>query len=159
MDSERKEFEAWWSKWHDPHVGRVENTVKKFAAESAWQARAELGANEKQPNRATDIATALAQPGCERLRDWASIGPVQMAALEEFVALLVTPAPAFEYQRGWDECMALWADHMRRMNEALERPLPRGYANHAHHLYQNVRGALNAAPLEAKRIDSKESGK
>lgn len=42
---------------------------------------------------ATDIATALAQPGCERLREWASIGPVQMAALEEFVAALLWPKP------------------------------------------------------------------
>jgi hypothetical protein len=40
---------------------------------------------------ATDIATALAQPGCERLREWASIGPVQMAALELFVDELGTP--------------------------------------------------------------------
>jgi hypothetical protein len=40
---------------------------------------------------ATDIATALARPGCERLRDWASIGPVQMAALELFIDELGTP--------------------------------------------------------------------
>jgi hypothetical protein len=39
----------------------------------------------------TDIATALAQPGCERLREWASIGPVQLAALELFVDELGTP--------------------------------------------------------------------
>jgi hypothetical protein len=42
---------------------------------------------------ATDIATALAHPGCERLREWASIGPVQTAALEEFVAALLWPKP------------------------------------------------------------------
>ena len=39
----------------------------------------------------SDIATALAHPGCERLRDWASIGPVQLAALELFVDELGTP--------------------------------------------------------------------
>lgn len=42
---------------------------------------------------ATDITTALAQPGCERLREWVSIGPVQMAALQEFVGALLWPKP------------------------------------------------------------------
>lgn len=92
--NKQQEFEAWWDKWHDPHVGRVENTVKKFAAESAWQARAALAANEKQPNRATDIATALALPGCERLKEWAEIGPVQRAAVEEFAYALAAKVPA-----------------------------------------------------------------
>lgn len=56
------------------------------------------------------------------------------------------PTQAADYQRGWDECMALWADHMKRMNEALNKPLPDGWANHAHHIEQNVRQAMKAAP-------------
>ena len=35
------------------------------------------------------IKELLASPGLERLNDWASIGPVQQAALEEFAELIV----------------------------------------------------------------------
>ena len=35
------------------------------------------------------IKDLLASPGLERLNDWASIGPVQKAALEEFTELIV----------------------------------------------------------------------
>ena len=35
------------------------------------------------------IKELLARPGLERLNDWASIGPVQRAALEEFAELVV----------------------------------------------------------------------
>jgi hypothetical protein len=35
------------------------------------------------------IKELLARPGLERLNDWASIGPVQRAALEEFTELVV----------------------------------------------------------------------
>jgi hypothetical protein len=35
------------------------------------------------------IKELLARPGLERLNDWASIGPVQRAALEDFVELVV----------------------------------------------------------------------
>jgi hypothetical protein len=35
------------------------------------------------------IKELLSRPGLERLNDWASIGPVQRAALEEFVELVV----------------------------------------------------------------------
>jgi len=35
------------------------------------------------------IKELLARPGLERLNDWASIGPVQKAALEEFAELIV----------------------------------------------------------------------
>ena len=35
------------------------------------------------------IKELLARPGLERLSDWASIGPVQKAALEEFAQLIV----------------------------------------------------------------------
>ncbi len=34
------------------------------------------------------IKELLARPGLERLNDWASIGPVQRAALEEFTELV-----------------------------------------------------------------------
>jgi hypothetical protein len=36
------------------------------------------------------IKELLARPGLERLNDWASIGPVQRAALEEFAELIDT---------------------------------------------------------------------
>jgi hypothetical protein len=35
------------------------------------------------------VKELLARPGLERLNDWASIGPVQKAALEEFAELVV----------------------------------------------------------------------
>jgi hypothetical protein len=35
------------------------------------------------------IKEILSRPGLERLNDWASIGPVQRAALEEFTELVV----------------------------------------------------------------------
>jgi hypothetical protein len=35
------------------------------------------------------IKELLNRPGLERLNDWVSIGPVQRAALEEFVQLVV----------------------------------------------------------------------
>jgi hypothetical protein len=35
------------------------------------------------------IKELLARPGLERLNDWANIGPVQKAALEEFTDLVV----------------------------------------------------------------------
>ena len=35
------------------------------------------------------IKELLSRPGLERLNDWASIGPVQRAALEEFAELIV----------------------------------------------------------------------
>ena len=35
------------------------------------------------------IKELLARPGLERLNDWANIGPVQKAALEEFAELVV----------------------------------------------------------------------
>ena len=35
------------------------------------------------------IKELLGRPGLERLNDWASIGPVQKAALEEFTELVV----------------------------------------------------------------------
>ena len=68
------------------------------------------------------------------------------AAVEAERARRVPTAPDnSEYKRGWDECMAVWADHMRRMNAALNTPLPPGWANHASHILQNVREALDAA--------------
>ena len=35
------------------------------------------------------VKELLARPGLERLHDWASIGPVQRAALEECIELVV----------------------------------------------------------------------
>ena len=35
------------------------------------------------------IKELLASPGLERLNDWASIGPVQRAALETFAGLII----------------------------------------------------------------------
>ena len=63
-------------------------------------------------------------------------------------------AVAAARKQGWDDCMILWADHLKRMNDAIAKPLPDGWANHAHHLAQNVREALKAAPSEAKAPNS-----
>ena len=65
--------------------------IKEYGEQCA---RAALVANEKVPSRATDIATALSLPGCERLKEWAEIGPVQMAAVEEFAYALAAKVPA-----------------------------------------------------------------
>lgn len=60
------------------------------------------------------IKELLARPGLERLNDWVNIGPVQKAALEEFVELVVK----------WcincyspDDSADDWADKMRKMIE------------------------------------------
>lgn len=41
----------------------------------------------------------LAMPGCERLREWCAIGPVQRAAFEEAAALLVDQAMTREHKQ------------------------------------------------------------
>ena len=56
----------------------------------------------------------LAQPGLERLNDWASIGPVQRAALEEFAELIVKECISCYSP---DDSATDWADKMRRMVE------------------------------------------
>lgn len=40
-------------------------------------------------NKENIVKLALMAPACERLRDWASIGPVQRAALEEYTLALI----------------------------------------------------------------------
>lgn len=62
----------------------------------------------------TDIATALAQPGCERLREWASIGPVQMAALEDFVGALEAECEAL---RKYKAAAMLMVEDARRYHK------------------------------------------
>ena len=37
------------------------------------------------------VQRALSAPGCERLAEWAAIGPVQRAAVEQFAQSLVQP--------------------------------------------------------------------
>ena len=56
-----------------------------------------------------------------------------------------------EKKCGWDDCMSAWADHMKRMVYALEKPLPSGYANHAHHIQRNVKEALESAPKDTPK--------
>jgi hypothetical protein len=75
--------------------------------------------------------------------------PLLSYAAEGHAAIYSKAHMAIEYRRGWDECMELWADHMRRMNEALSKPLPDGLANDAYHLGKNVREAPDAAPTAA----------
>ncbi len=41
----------------------------------------------------------LAMPGCERLREWCAIGPVQRAAFDEAAALLVAQAMTREREK------------------------------------------------------------
>ena len=38
------------------------------------------------------VQRALSAPGCERFAEWAAIGPVQRAAVEQFAQSLVQPA-------------------------------------------------------------------
>ena len=57
------------------------------------KAMAELDAalaQQAEPHR--DLRAALQAPGCERLREWVEIGPVQRAALETFAAALAQQA-------------------------------------------------------------------
>ena len=61
------------------------------------------------------IKELLSQPGLERLNDWASIGPAQKAALEEFVELIVW---ACINCYSPDDTATDWADKMRRMIES-----------------------------------------
>lgn len=106
--SERTAFERWYeghclpgeADWfgRDPDDPNEYYHGHTSEAWEGWQARAALAANEKVPNRATDIATALALPGCERLKEWAEIGPVQRAAVEEFAYALAAKAPEPVYQ-------------------------------------------------------------
>ena len=46
------------------------------------------------------LRDALAAPGCERLREWSQIGPVQRAALEEFAAALAETAASVAHGLG-----------------------------------------------------------
>jgi hypothetical protein len=60
------------------------------------------------------IAGVLARPGLERLNDWANIGPVQKAALDEFAGLIVLGCiNCYSPDDSADD----WADKMRRMME------------------------------------------
>ena len=57
------------------------------------------------------VQRALSAPGCERLAEWAAIGPVQRAAVEQFAQSLVQPdvdAPPssllmYVCEEEWDE--------------------------------------------------------
>jgi len=51
------------------------------------------------------IKELLSLPGLERLNDWASIGPVQRAALEEFAELIVRDCAG--YVHGYELSTAL----------------------------------------------------
>lgn len=97
-EQEREAFEAWAEDGGldvDKLSGGVYADIDVRRDWIVWRkARAALAANEKVPSRATDIATALALPGCERLREWAEIGPVQRAAVEEFAYALAAKVPA-----------------------------------------------------------------
>ncbi len=72
---------------------------------------------------------------------------------EEYTAISAAPQQAQEvagsYQAGWDACMSLWADHMKRMNAALNAPMKLGYANHAAELHARMTQELAAAPQAA----------
>lgn len=60
------------------------------------------------------IKELLASPGLERLNDWAGIGPVQQAALEEFTELIVKGCINCYSP---DDSATDWADKMERMLE------------------------------------------
>jgi hypothetical protein len=56
------------------------------------------------------IKELLARPGLERLTDWASIGPVQRAALEEFAQLIVRECLGIvnRHEYSYHEADPLW---------------------------------------------------
>ena len=74
------------------------------------------------------IKELLARPGLERLNDWASIGPVQKAALEEFTELIVRGCveivetqrvPIYSSRSG--EMAAKWAmDSLRECRDKIK---------------------------------------
>ncbi len=45
--------------------------------------------NQQTPHSALELA--LAAPGCERIKDFYAVGPVQRAAVESFAAVLTSP--------------------------------------------------------------------
>jgi hypothetical protein len=80
-DQERAAFEAWWTTWHDPHIGHVELRVERIAASAAWQA-----------------ATAAQQTEIERLRaEVTNLRTVMVAAAEEISAHWVAHCDAEGY--------------------------------------------------------------
>jgi hypothetical protein len=60
------------------------------------------------------IKELLAQPGLERPTDWASIGPVQRAALEELAGLIVLGCINCYPP---DDSATDWVDKMRKLIE------------------------------------------
>lgn len=85
--------------------GRYVSAVQQMLWEGFQVRRAFApAANAKMPSLATDIASALALPGVERLRDFAAVGPVQLASVEEFAYALTeaTPAAKAEPESEWE---------------------------------------------------------
>lgn len=69
-----------------PYRARLEALHQEMLDKIAQAPRQEQQREERMNPR---IKEFLARPGLERLNDWASIGPAQKAALEEFVELIV----------------------------------------------------------------------
>jgi hypothetical protein len=62
--------------------------VQKLAKERSRRKTAEARARGVDACPADRISAALDAAGCERLREWAAIGPVQRAAVEAFADAL-----------------------------------------------------------------------
>lgn len=73
-----------------PHWERTEHGVKLNRYSFA---RALLQAAPQAAVQPTKIAAALSNPACERLREWAAIGPVQRAEVESFAELVAATCP------------------------------------------------------------------
>lgn len=78
-------------------------------------------------NNATAIDSALADPACQRLAEWAAIGPVQRAAVESFADRLAQPGPVLWYCITADHLATLCVDEAdaRRCVEQYDRTYPR----------------------------------
>jgi hypothetical protein len=55
-----------------------------------------------------NIRAVLERPEFARLKDWADIGPVQKAMLEDFVDVLVLQIHAEGYDEGWNDAREVY---------------------------------------------------
>lgn len=71
---------------------------------------------------AEDLDSALQAPGCERLREWVEIGPVQRAALETFAeALAEALRPEIDFRlRGTNMCFSIGNQEFQLAYEPTE---------------------------------------
>ena len=113
---------------------------------------------EAKASMSLEVATANYSRRASRVEEKAHLDALANASKAEKQArelLALFDAQAAEqagggeadYRRGWDDCMAIWADHMKRMNEAISKPLREGWANHAAELGARLQGLHDNMPV------------